>query len=77
LLLDPVAIAARRYVLHPVGIVEIPSDRLANAAFERFGRPPAKFSLDLAGIDRVASVVARPIGYEGDLVAIRFPSTRG
>ena len=63
---DPVAIAARLHVRHPFWMIEVPLDRLANGGIERLCGAPTQFTLDLACIDRVAAIMARPIGYVGD-----------
>src|SRR5215475_13773966 len=68
---DPVAIGACGDISHPFLIVQIPSDRLPQAGFEAPARRPAELALDLSGIDGVAAVVARAIGYEGDLPQVR------
>jgi len=47
-------------------VVEVPLDGLSEAALEIFLRFPAEFALDLAGVDRVAEVVAGAVGHEGD-----------
>lgn len=57
-------------------VVEVPLHGLAEAAFEIFLRFPVEFSLDLAGVDRVAEVVAGAVGDEGDEGGVAlFPLT--
>ena len=57
-----VAAAADR--LPPPRIVEIPANRPCQPALESLGRCPAELALDLRGIDRVAAVMAGPVGDE-------------
>jgi len=56
----------------PFGILEVPVDSLADAGGERLARGPAEFVGDPAGIDSVATVVARTIFDEFDLLAVAF-----
>ncbi len=63
---DPVAIRTALHALHPLVVGQVPLDRLAQAGLERFLRPPAEFGGELAGVDRVAAVVARAILDERD-----------
>src|SRR5581483_4464846 len=57
-------IDAAANALPPIAIVEIPLHGLAQSGFHRLARTPAELAADLAGIDRVTQVVARPIGNE-------------
>ncbi|PAV72886.1 hypothetical protein WR25_21003 [Diploscapter pachys] len=54
----------------PVLVGEIPVDRLGDAGLERFGRRPAEFVADAAGVDRIALVVAGAVGDRGHLLGI-------
>src|SRR5262249_59399696 len=56
------AIDAGAQRLPPRPVVDIPAHRLAQAALERLGRPPAELRLDLGGVDGVAAIVAPPGG---------------
>jgi hypothetical protein len=53
-------------VRHPVAMAQVPLHRLADAGLERLGRAQALFALNLARIDSVAPVAARPILHVGD-----------
>ena len=68
---EPVAIGAGLHPLDPAGMVEIPAHGLAQAALERLLGPPAELALDLARVDRVASVVAGPVGHVLDQAEVR------
>ena len=70
LLIQPIPVGAARHVGDPILIVEIPLHRLADAGIEGFGRFPAEFSLEFAGVDGVAAVVAGAILDVGDLVGV-------
>lgn len=70
-------IVAGEDVLPPGLVVEVPLDRLAKAAFEVFLWFPAEFTLDLAGVDRVAEVVAGAVGDEGDELRVASCEWRG
>src|SRR5438445_4530937 len=67
---DPVAVFASRYIPHPGLVVQIPFHRLAQAGFDCFSGHPAEFTLEFAGVDGVATIVARTILDEGDLVGV-------
>src|SRR5690606_9593 len=70
---DPLeAIAAVKHSLYPWLVVQVPVDRLRQAALEGVARLPAQFTAQLAGVDRVAAIVARPVGDEGDLRLVRL-----
>src|SRR5690606_25457054 len=51
-------VAAVLHAAAPFHVVQVPLDGFAQAGFEAFLRHPAKFALDLAGVDGVAQVVA-------------------
>src|SRR5512137_2149766 len=57
-LADPGAVGAALHVGDPGGVREVPLDGLPKADREALCRPPAELALDLAGVDRVAPVVA-------------------
>src|SRR5580698_1461113 len=57
----------------PPLVVEIPAHRLLDPALEGFISTPAKLALELGGVDRIADIVARPVGHESDE---RFVRTR-
>ena len=44
---------------------------LADATLEGFGRPPAEFAFDLAGVNGITAIMARPIRDVGDLGLVR------
>ena len=44
---------------HQLGVVQVPGDGLAAGPTRSLARPPAQLAADLAGVDRVAAVVAR------------------
>src|SRR5258708_12280420 len=69
---DPVAICITGDIRNPFLIFEVPADRLAQTALERFLRLPTKLALDLARINPVAPIVAGPILHESDLLPIGF-----
>src|SRR5882672_1427193 len=58
---NPLSIPARGYVFHPLLVSQIPLHGLAQAGFETLIGFPAEFTLDLAGIDRIPSVVSRTV----------------
>ena len=47
--------------------------RAREAFVQRHRRFPAKLGLDLRGVDRIAEIVARPVGDEGDQPVMRRP----
>src|SRR6267143_1735694 len=69
-LAHPIAVRTAGHALHPVRVVEVPCHGLADAARERLPRAPAQLALDLAGIHRVAPVMAGAILHEGDLCGV-------
>ena len=58
--------------LRPRLVVKIPLHGLAQAGRKIFFRLPAEFVADLAGVDRVAHVVARTISDERDQILEGF-----
>ena len=60
----------------PLAIVAVPLNGFSQARFERFRRPPAEFTCDLAGIDRVAGIVSGTIGDELDQTIARTVPVR-
>ena len=63
---------ARLHVGHPVLVVEVPLHRLPDTSLKGFFRFPAEIITNLGGINRVASVVSRPIFNKGNLIFIRL-----
>src|ERR1035437_6005571 len=53
-------------MLYPFKIVQVPLNRLAQAASERLPWPPAEFALNLGNIHGIAAVVAWAIFDKGD-----------
>ena len=51
-------------------MVEIPADGLLDTRFESLARSPIELPPDARGVDRIALVVSRAIGHEGDLIGI-------
>ena len=70
ILSNPVPVVARLYFAHPLLVIQIPLHGLADTGLEGFGRLPAEFMLDLAGIDGVAAVVSRAVCYVRNLFAV-------
>ena len=66
----PVFVGAALHVRHPIRIRQIPGHRLAYASLKRFRRLPAQFTLDLAGVDGLAPVMAGSVLDGGDLGAV-------
>ena len=58
ILLNPLLVIAASDIFHPILIVEIPLNGLADAGFEGLGGFPTKLSVNLGGIDGVAAGVA-------------------
>lgn len=54
----------------PLKVVQVPLNGFAKAGFEGLFGYPAQFFFDLAGIDRVAQVMARTILYERNQVGV-------
>src|SRR5215475_3595059 len=67
---DPVAICIACDIRNPFLIFEVPTDRPAQAAGERFLRFPAQLAFDLARINPVAPVMTRPVCHERNLLSI-------
>src|SRR5690606_4792092 len=67
------AVLAVEDPLRPRGVGKVPVDRGGQAVLEVGGGGPTQFVADLAGIDRVAAVVAGPVAYEGDLACTGLP----
>src|SRR5258706_2932123 len=61
-LLDPFSVFAADYAPHPFGIVQIPAHGLADAGLESLSGLPAEFLAAFRCIDRIASIVSRPVG---------------
>src|SRR5258705_1363251 len=53
------------YLLAPIAIVDVPTDGLAQAGFERVARRPSELLADFHGVDRVPAIVAGTIRNEG------------
>src|SRR5258706_4702715 len=66
ILLHPLTIFATDYPLHPIGIVQIPAQGLADAGLERLGWLPTEFLAALRCVDRIAPIMSRPVGDIGD-----------
>ena len=72
---DPIGlIAALKNGLPPRPVTQIPGHGLLKPALEGVGSAPTKLALDLRWIDRIAAIVARPVGHIGDEISARFPS---
>lgn len=56
--------------MNPILVVEVPLDGLADACLECLGWLPAKLTVDLGGIDRIAAIMTGSIGDVGDLLKI-------
>jgi len=69
---EPVAVIAAHDVIDPFGVIQVPLHRFADTGFECLGRLPAQFALELARVDRVASIVARTVFDERDLGGVRL-----
>src|SRR6185295_5300955 len=65
----PVALRPDRFP--PPAVVEIPSDRLAQARLEALAWLPTEFATDLCRVNRVALVMAGPVGDESDEPGVR------
>ena len=57
-------------VVHPLLVVEIPSDGFLNAFLELQAGLPAKFALQFAAVDSIAQIVAGAVGDIGDEVHV-------
>src|ERR1700733_8836543 len=69
---DPVAIGACGDIFDPILTFQIPANRLAQAGRKTLARRPAELAPNLAGVERVAPIMAGTIGYEGDLPRVGF-----
>ncbi len=58
LLAHPILVRPTLHVGHPLGVVQIPLHRLADAGLKGFGRFPAQLGFELACVNRVAAAVA-------------------
>ena len=65
-------VARGRDLVAPGAILQVPSDGLGEARFERLQGLPAELALQLGAVDRVAAVVAGPVGHVGDLCGVAF-----
>ena len=70
---NPVAIAPAGDVCQPVAVVQIPADGLFDAVLKAFRGRPSQSVPQVAGIDRVALVMARAVGDEGNQARIGLP----
>ncbi len=57
----------RRDVVAPGTVFQVPGDGFGEARFEGLLGLPAELALQLGAVDRVAAVVAGPVGHVGDL----------
>src|SRR6266478_6524461 len=64
-------VGAAHDALPPAPVVEVPAHGLMQAVVEIVPRPPAELVLDLAGVDGVARIMARPVGDELDQLFMR------
>ena len=62
---------------YPLGMVQMPLHRFTDAGLKRFCRTPAQRFFDLAGVNGVAAVVARPVFHKADLLAVRAAASPG
>ena len=53
-----------------VGVLEVPGDRDVQPVFEIMPLCPPEVTLDLVAVDRVATVMTRPVAYKGDEITI-------
>src|SRR5260370_31983468 len=65
------AVGAAHDALPPPPVVEVPAHGLAQAVVEIVPRPPAELVLDLAGVDGVARIMARPVRDRLDQLFVR------
>src|SRR5690554_4200303 len=66
------AVVAVEDALGPPGVGQVPVDRGGDAILEAHCRGPAQFVADLAGVDRVAAIVAGAVADELDLAGARL-----
>ena len=57
--------------------MQIPFHRLADSGHKRFLRQPAQLPADLACIDGIAPIMARPVGHISDLLLVELPVRMG
>src|SRR5215470_12692673 len=63
---EPLApVAAGLHGFAPGTVGEIPCHGGTDAALEVVARPPTELAAHVAGVDRVAPIVARTVGHEG------------
>src|SRR5689334_306905 len=65
------AVIAALDLLPPGGVRDVPVDRGLEPALEARLRLPAERALGVAGVDRVAQIVARPVRHEADQAIAR------
>jgi hypothetical protein len=61
----------------PVLVIQVPLDGLADAGLKGFFRFPAELITNLGRINRIASIVSRPIFNKGDLILVRLAILAG
>src|SRR5258708_7125720 len=67
----PALVDRFRDALAPRSVADVPSDGPRDAALERRRGLPPELALDLARVDGIAAIVARPVGDERDERAVR------
>ena len=70
LLTEPLTAVVPAYCVTPRLIRQIPFHCASHTGLEGLFRLPLQFPANLAGIDRIALVMAGPVRNEGDLLAI-------
>src|SRR5260221_649357 len=73
----PLPVGTTGHAFDPGRIVQVPPHRLAEATLKCLLWSPAEFPLDLARIDRVASVVAGPVLHERDEIGVPLAVSPG
>src|SRR6185312_4978893 len=63
---DPLPVFGVLNLREPFAVREIPVHRSLHARFERFRGRPSELAPDLRGVDRIATIMPRPILYERD-----------
>src|SRR6478672_775760 len=63
---NPLPVLGSFDAAQPFAVCQIPVDGPAHARLERFLRRPAELAPDLRCVDRIATVVSRPVGYVRD-----------
>src|SRR6266516_2609832 len=71
-LAQPLPVGTTSHAFDPIPIIQVPLYRLTNATCKSLLGSPAEVPLDLARIDRVASVVPGPVLHEGDQIGVRL-----